>query len=41
MNNQSEKPKCQHDKTYVAVRHESGVKLVKCRDCNQTVYCGH
>jgi hypothetical protein len=34
------KEKCKHEKTYVAVRHESGIKLVKCSGCNQTVYCG-
>jgi len=27
------KPKCKHEKTYVAVRHESGIKIVKCCDC--------
>lgn len=27
--------KCQHNNTYVAVRHVSGVKLVKCKDCGK------
>ena len=30
-------PKCQHTKTYVAVRHVSGIQLVKCSDCGQTL----
>jgi hypothetical protein len=30
-------PKCAHVKTYVAVRHISGLTLVKCVDCGQTV----
>jgi hypothetical protein len=30
-----EKPKCEHKKTYVAVRHVSGIQLVKCSDCGQ------
>jgi len=25
--------KCEHKETYVAVRHESGLKIVKCRKC--------
>jgi transcription elongation factor Elf1 len=32
-----EKPKCQHVKTYVAVRHVSGIQLVKCSECGQVV----
>ncbi len=32
-----EKPKCQHTKTYVAVRHISGLTLVKCADCGQVL----
>ena len=28
---------CAHIKTYVAVRHHSGVKLVKCSDCGQAI----
>jgi transcription elongation factor Elf1 len=32
-----EKPKCAHVKTYVAVRHVSGISLVKCSDCGQTL----
>ena len=31
---------CNHENTYVAVRHVGGIKLVKCSDCNCTVYCG-
>lgn len=31
------KPKCEHKRTYVAVRHVSGIQLVKCSDCGQTV----
>ena len=27
------KPKCEHKRTYVAVRHVSGIQLVKCSDC--------
>ena len=26
--------KCEHKRTYVAVRHESGIKLIKCKDCS-------
>jgi len=37
MENQIEKPKCQHVRTYVAVRHVSGLTLVKCFDCNKVV----
>jgi len=40
MKNQEQKPACQHVNTYVAVRHASGMKLVKCRDCGKSVYCG-
>jgi hypothetical protein len=29
-------PKCEHKRTYVAVRHVSGVSLVKCSDCGKT-----
>ncbi len=29
---------CKHERTYVAVRHVSGSKLVKCSVCNCTVY---
>ena len=29
--------KCEHKNKYVAVRHESGFRLVKCMDCNVTV----
>jgi hypothetical protein len=32
-----EKPKCAHAKTYVAVRHTSGISLVKCKDCEKVV----
>lgn len=28
---------CHHERTYVAVRHESGITLRKCRDCNSRV----
>lgn len=28
-----DKEKCTHENTYVAVRHVSGIKLVKCKDC--------
>ncbi len=31
------KEKCKHPNTYVAVRHVSGIQLVKCSDCGQTV----
>lgn len=34
---QVEKPKCEHKRTYVAVRHVSGIQLVKCSDCGRTV----
>ena len=34
---QVEKPKCEHKRTYVAVRHVSGIQLVKCQDCHQIV----
>lgn len=27
---------CEHNKTHVAVRHESGIQLVKCSDCGTT-----
>ncbi len=37
MEKQIEKPKCQHIKTHVAVRHVSGIRLVKCCDCGQSV----
>ena len=30
-----EKPKCEHKRTYAAVRHVSGIQLVKCSDCGQ------
>lgn len=26
-----------HQNTYVAVRHESGIKLIKCSDCNEYI----
>ena len=29
--------KCQHERTHVAVRHESGISLRKCSDCNASV----
>ena len=32
-----EKPKCTHTNTYVAVRHTSGISLVKCKDCGKVV----
>jgi hypothetical protein len=34
-----EEPKqpCLHENIYVAVRHESGITLKKCRDCNARV----
>ncbi len=32
-----EKPKCEHKKTYIAVRHVSGIRLVKCLDCGQSL----
>lgn len=28
---------CEHTSTHVAVRHVSGIRLVKCRDCGATV----
>ena len=28
---------CAHKKSYVAVRHVSGVTLIKCSDCGQTL----
>jgi len=28
---------CEHKRTYVAVRHVSGIKLVKCCDCGKVV----
>ena len=28
---------CQHERTHVAVRHESGIVLRKCSDCNARV----
>jgi hypothetical protein len=31
------KPKCEHKRTHVAVRHVSGIQLVKCSDCGQAV----
>jgi hypothetical protein len=31
------KPKCQHTRTYVAVRHLSGISLVKCSECGQAI----
>ena len=34
MTNTEEKKPCKHERTYVAVRHVSGLKLVKCSDCN-------
>jgi hypothetical protein len=33
------KEKCKHEKTYVAVRHESGIKLIKCSDCGYSISC--
>jgi len=34
-----DKPKetCKHEKTHVAVRHASGIKLVKCSVCGAVV----
>ena len=32
-----EKEPCKHEKTYVAVRHVSGIKLVKCCKCNSVI----
>ena len=29
--------KCTHPETYVAVRHVSGIKIVKCKSCNKIV----
>lgn len=37
MDNTKDTPKCTHDKTYVAVRHVSGIKLVKCSNCGKTL----
>lgn len=37
MNQPVKKPKCEHKKTYVAVRHVSGLRLVKCEKCGQVV----
>lgn len=37
MKEQVEKPKCEHKKTYVAVRHVSGLRLVKCADCGSII----
>lgn len=37
MDNTKEPAKCTHDKTYVAVRHVSGIQLVKCVKCGQTL----
>ena len=31
------KTPCKHENTYVAVRHVSGIKLVKCSDCGKAV----
>ena len=28
---------CTHPNTYVAVRHVSGIKLVRCSDCGRSV----
>ena len=28
---------CRHERTHVAVRHESGISLRKCSDCNASV----
>jgi hypothetical protein len=28
---------CTHENTHVAVKHVSGLKLVKCSDCNQVI----
>jgi transcription elongation factor Elf1 len=33
MSDKKEKPKCEHQKTYVAVRHVSGIRLIKCQNC--------
>jgi transcription elongation factor Elf1 len=32
-----DKPKCEHVKTYVAVRHTSGISLVKCSECGTQI----
>ena len=32
-NPQEKKETCKHERTYVAVRHISGLSLVKCKDC--------
>ena len=29
--------KCTHENVYVAVRHTSGLRLLKCKDCNAYV----
>jgi hypothetical protein len=35
---QIKKPKsCPHEKTYVAIRHESGLTLVRCKACGAKV----
>jgi hypothetical protein len=35
--NQTDMKACEHKRTYVAVRHVSGLTLRKCRDCGKTV----
>lgn len=30
-------PECSHENVYVAVRHVSGIRLYKCKDCNKVV----
>jgi hypothetical protein len=37
MEKPKEKPKCQHIQTYIAVRHLSGISLVKCSECGQAI----
>ena len=32
-----DKKKCTHQETFVAVRHESGLQLVKCKKCGATL----
>ena len=32
-----DKETCKHEKTYVAVRHVSGIKLVKCSHCGKVI----
>ena len=32
-----DKPKCNHEETYVAVRHVSGISLIKCKKCGAPV----